>query len=105
MTISERQAWCPGSIVSVKNEFERDFPDGLGFPGGARGKEPACQCRRYETWVLFLGQEDSLEKGMAIHSSVRAWRIPWTEEPGGLQSIGLQRVGHDQRDLAGARAW
>ena len=41
-----------------------------------------------ETWVLSLGQEDPLEKGMATHSSVLAWRIPWTEEPGGLQSMG-----------------
>ena len=42
-----------------------------------------------------MGQEDSLEEGMATHSSILAWRIPWTEEPGGLQSIGLQRVGHN----------
>ena len=48
-----------------------------------------------ETWVQFLGQEDPLEKGMATHSSILAWRIPWMEEPGGLQSVGLQRVGHD----------
>ena len=48
-----------------------------------------------ETWVQFLGREDLLEEGMATHSSVLAWRIPWTEEPGGLQSVGSQRVGHD----------
>ena len=48
-----------------------------------------------ETWVLSLGWEDPLEKGMATHSSTLAWRIPWTEEPGGLQSTGSQRVGHD----------
>ena len=42
-----------------------------------------------------LGQEDPLEEGMATHSSILAWRIPWTEEPGGLQSIGSQKVGHD----------
>ena len=47
-----------------------------------------------ETQVL-LGQEDSLEKEMASHSSILAWRIPWTEEPGGLQSMGLQRLGHN----------
>ena len=47
-----------------------------------------------ETQVLSLGQEDCLEKGMATHSSILAWRIPWTEEPGGLQSIALQRVRH-----------
>ena len=53
-----------------------------------------------ETLVWFLGQEDPLEEGMATHSSILAWRIPWTEEPGGLQSTGLQRVGHDWSDLA-----
>ena len=53
-----------------------------------------------ETWVQSLGLEDPLEKGMATHSSILAWKIPWTEEPGGLQSIGLQRAGHEQSDLA-----
>ena len=48
-----------------------------------------------ETQVQSLGREDPLEKGMATHSSTLAWRIPWTEEAGGLQSMGLQRVGHD----------
>ena len=48
-----------------------------------------------ETWVWSLDWEDPLEEGMATHSSILAWRIPWTEEPGGLQSMGLQRVGHD----------
>jgi len=46
-------------------------------------------------WVPFLGQEDPLEEGMATHSSILAWRIPWTEEPGGLQTMGSKRVGHD----------
>jgi len=45
--------------------------------------------------VRFLGWEDPLEEGMATHSSILAWRIPWTEEPGGLQSMGLQGVRHD----------
>ena len=45
-----------------------------------------------ETWVRSLGREDPLEKGMATHSSIQAWRIPWTEEPGGLQSMGPRRV-------------
>ena len=49
----------------------------------------------WETWVRCLGQEDPLEKGMVTHSSILAWRITWTEEPGRLQSIGLQRVEHD----------
>ena len=48
-----------------------------------------------ETWVQSLSREDTLEKGMAVHLSILAWRIPWTEEPGGLQSIGSQRLGHD----------
>ena len=52
---------------------------------------PAMQ----ETWVQFLGREDSMEEGMAIHSSILAWRIPWTEEPGGIQSMGSRRVGHN----------
>ena len=52
---------------------------------------PAMQ----ETWVRSLGWEDPLEKEMATHSSILAWRIPWMEEPGGLQSMGLQRVGHE----------
>ena len=52
---------------------------------------PAVQ----ETWVRFLGWEDLLEKGMATHSSILAWRIPLTEEPGRLQSVGSQRVGYN----------
>ena len=51
-----------------------------------------------ETQVWSLGPEDPLEEGMATHSTILAWRIPWTEEPGGLQSIRSQRVGHDWRD-------
>ena len=48
-----------------------------------------------ETWVQSLGQENPLEEGMATHSSILAWRIPWTEESGGLQSMGSQRVGQN----------
>ena len=48
-----------------------------------------------EMWVQSLGQEDPLEKEMATHSRILAWKIPWTEEPGSLQSMGSQRVGHD----------
>ena len=53
---------------------------------------PAMQ----ETWVQSLGHEDPLEKGMATHSSIPAWKISWTEEPGGLQSMGPQRVEHNR---------
>ena len=48
-----------------------------------------------ESWVPYLGQEDPLEKGMATHFSILAWRIPRTEQPGGLQSMGSQRIGHN----------
>ena len=54
--------------------------------------------------VLSLGWEDPLEEGLATHSSILAWRIPWTEEPGGLQSIGLHRIGHAWSDLAHPQA-
>ena len=50
---------------------------------------------RQETWVGYLGWEDPLEKEVATHSGILVWRIPWTEGPGGLQFMGLQRVGHD----------
>ena len=63
----------------------------LDLPGGSDGKTSAC---KLETWVWSLGWEDPLEEGMATHSSILAWRIPWTEEPGKLQSMGSQRVGH-----------
>ena len=59
------------------------------FPGGSDNKESACNVG------LIPGWEDPLEKGMATYSGILAWRIPWTEEPEGLQSIGSQRVGHD----------
>ena len=57
----------------------------LGFPGGSDGSLPAMR----ETWVLYLGQENPLEKEMATHSSILVWKVPWTEEEsGGLQSMG-----------------
>ena len=62
----------------------------LGLPDGTNGKESACQCRRHKTQVQSLGQEDLLGYKVATHSSILAWEISWTEEPGGLQSLGLQ---------------
>ena len=59
------------------------------------GKESTCQCRRHKRSRFDPWVENPLEKGMATHSSILAWRIPWTEELGRLQSIGSQRVGHD----------
>ena len=61
-------------------------------PFGLDGKEFASNV---EIWVQSLGWEDPLEKEMTIHSSILAWRIPWSEEPGGLQSMGSQGVGHN----------
>ena len=64
----------------------------LGFSGGSESKTlPTMQ----DPWVRSLGWEDPLEKGMATHSSILAWRIPWTEEPVRLQTMGSKRVGHD----------
>ena len=83
---------------SEQRAFNKELQIGkrwLGAPRWLSGKEPACQCRRHETHVQSLGREDLLEKGMATHSSILAWRIPWTEEPGGLQSMGSHRVRHD----------
>ena len=65
-----------------------NFDGRLSFPGGSEVKASTCN-------VGDLGWEDPLEKETATHSSILAWRIPWKEEPGGLQSTGSQRVGHD----------
>ena len=64
----------------------------MGFPGGSEGKASACNAGDLGS---IPGEEDPLEKEMTTHSSTLAWKIPWTEEPGGLQSTGSQRVGHD----------
>ena len=64
----------------------------MGFPGSSV-KEPACNAGG--TQVQSLSWEDALKKEMATHSSILAWEIPWTEEPGRLQSVGVPRVGHD----------
>ena len=70
-----------------------NYNNSRGSPGGSVVKNsPAVQ----ETRVQSLGREDPLEEGMATHSSIPAWRIPWTEEPGGLQSMGSQRAGHTE---------
>ena len=66
-----------------------------GFPGGSVVKNPLPVQVPQETWVQSLGGEDPLEEEMASHSSILAWKILWTEEPGRLQSMGSQRVGQD----------
>jgi len=94
-----------GTLLSHKNGGATDntydnldeLPENeAGLPRWCSGKESACQCRRLRRqWVLSLGWEDPLEKEMATHSSIHAWKILWTEEPGGLQSMGLQTAGCD----------
>ena len=68
----------------------------MGHPQDLHGKKnPPARQKLQETQVRALGQKDPLEEGMATHSSIVAWRILWTEDPGGLQSIGSQRIRHD----------
>ena len=91
--------WEPGGLPSVGSHRVGHNRSDLaaaaamqiwGFPGGSNGKESA----KARDSIRSLGWEDPLEKEMATHSSVLAWRIPWTEEPGRLQSMGSQRVRH-----------
>ena len=65
------------------------------LPDGSDGKAVKQLLAMWDTWVRSLGQEDPLEKYIATHSSTLAWKIPWMEESGRLQSMGSQRVGHD----------
>ena len=73
----------------------------MGFPGGVIKKEPACQCRRLRDACSIPGTERASGGGHGTHSSILAWRIPWTEEPGGLESTESKRVRHGWSDLAG----
>ena len=87
-----------GQHLFLEHLFSTRWCHRSGSPGGSDGKEPTCWMQEAsETWVQSLGREDSLEEEMVIYSSIRAWRIPWTEEPGGLQSMESQRVGHGWR--------
>ena len=67
----------------------------MSFPRGSAVKNLPAMQEIQEMPFQSLGQEDPLEEGMVSHSNILAWRIPWTEEPGGLESLGSQRVGHD----------
>ena len=71
-----------------------------GFSGGTNGKESICQCRRHNRQVPSLGGKDPLEESMTTHSSILAWRIPQTDEPSRLQSVGSHRVGPNWSNLA-----
>jgi len=90
------------SLSSPQKQNHVCYGTDQGFPGGASGTEPKLLPiqKTWETRVRSLGQEDPLEEGMAIHSSILAWRIPGTEEADGLQSMGPQRVGHEWSNLA-----
>ena len=88
------------AIRVVSSAYLRLFPgvevSSLCFPGASLVAQRVKRLpAMWETWVRFLGREDPLEKEMAIHSSTLAWKIPWTEEPGRLQSMGSLGVGHD----------
>ena len=112
--LGNRQNWSKWVAIIIF----KDFPDGFAgkdFAGNAEeagvvGSIPGLgRCLRgrngnplqyyWEIQVWSLGREDPLEKGMATHSSILTWKIPWTEEPGGLQSMGSQRVRHNWSDL------
>ena len=67
----------------------------MSFPGDSAIKNLPARQESQEMQIQSLGREDPLEEGMTAHSTILAWRIPWTEEPGGLQSMGSQRVEHD----------
>ena len=81
-----------GSTISTSSFLNRIIRENRGFPGGSDNKASAYNAGDPGQ---YLDQEDPLEKETATHSSTLAWKIPWMEEPGGLQSMGLQRVGHD----------
>ena len=81
-----------GQLRDLGNGYLLNSEKYLGFPGGSMVKNPPTM---QEMQVRSLGGEDPLKKEMATHTSILAWEIPWTEEPGGLQSMGLQRVGYN----------
>ena len=83
----------PGNLPDPA--IEPNYEGSPGCPGGSEVKNLPTMQETQESRVGSLGQEDPLEEGMAIHSSILVWRIPWMEEPGRPQSMGLQRVGHD----------
>ena len=87
MTCRPTLVWPRGSQLGAVLP-PREYLTTPGFLGGSAVKNPPAVQELQETWVRSLGQEDPLEEGTATHSSIHAWRIPWAEEPGGLQSKG-----------------
>ena len=96
----EQRNWQATVHGVTRSRTERLLLYFFGSSSDSAVKNPPAMQEAQETWVKSLGWEDALEKGMAIHTSILAWRIPWTKEPGGLQSIGFQRIGHDCSNLA-----
>ena len=92
MTLLLSKFYVTNDLDNVCKEYKNSIlQKTTGRPSLVAQNLPAIQ----ETWVQSLGWEDRLEEGMTTHSSILAWRLPWTEEPGGLQSMGLKRVRHD----------
>ena len=89
--LDSRPTTCPEASRADWSSLEK-LSD---FPSGSTIKNPPVIQETLEMLVRSLGREDPLEEGMTTHSIILAWRLLWTEEPGGLQSIGLHRVGHD----------
>ena len=97
----ESRGPAPLPLITCRSFFRQDVSQWRGLSRWHSGKEPACQCRRHKRGSFDpWDREDPLEERMATHSGIPAWRIPRTEAPGGLQSMGLQRVGQDWSDLA-----
>ena len=90
----EATLWCAvvGQLRDLGNGYLLNSEKYLGFPSASVVKNPPTI---QEMQVGSLGGEDPLKKEMATHTSILAWKIPWTEKPGGLQSMGLQRVGYN----------
>ena len=82
-------------MILIYTYIDGVYFDHLGFPDSSEGKNVLAMQKTQETQVWSLGQEDPLEKEMAAHSGILAWKTQWTEEPGGLQAKGLQRVVHN----------
>ena len=85
--------WGSWKLRLQHMNFEENMNQLPGFPGGSHGKKSTCNAGDQ---IWYLGREDPMQKGMATHSTILAWRIPWTEKPGGLQSMKSQRAGHDR---------
>ena len=103
--IRKKETHCVHSLITNLEIYNSRLH--LPVPEWFSGKKnpPAIKKTQEKPWVRSLGREDPLEENMATHSSILAWRIPWTEEPGGLQSRGSHRAGYDWSDWARTSAW